>query len=141
MQSHAIACNELHVVPACWLFCCGRLPTWHCACRVSLGRHLLSGDEWSYDVWRANHMQKWTTYRECASLHVAPLHLPVRSAAPPLLLLPAWWWGHRDQLQLGEPDWDYAHFLQQHLADYLVMTQRFMDECFASDGGQQQQQQ
>ena len=60
---------------------------------------------------------------------------------PPLLLLPAWWWGHRDQLQLGEPDWDYAHFLQQHLADYLVMTQRFMDECFASDGGQQQQQQ
>ncbi len=47
------------------------------------------------------------------------------SEHPVLLLL------CRDQLLLDQPDWDFDWFLATHLSDYLVMSQQFMNECFA----------
>jgi hypothetical protein len=37
---------------------------------------------------------------------------------------------------LDQPDWDFQYFMDTHLKQYLVMSQEFMDECFAE---QQQQ--
>jgi hypothetical protein len=47
----------------------------------------------------------------------------------------------RDQLLLDEPDWDFDWFKSTHLKDYLVMSQEFMDEFYAEQEAQQQQQQ
>lgn len=42
----------------------------------------------------------------------------------------------RDQLLVDQPDWDFEWFMATHLSDYLVMSQQFMDECFAEPGQQ-----
>eukprot|EP00878_Enallax_costatus_P031326 GHUV01034252.1.p1 GENE.GHUV01034252.1~~GHUV01034252.1.p1 ORF type:complete len:101 (+),score=46.50 GHUV01034252.1:631-933(+) len=47
---------------------------------------------------------------------------------------------YRDQLLLDQCDWDYQAFVAEHLADYLIMTKEFMEECFPDQQQQQYQQ-
>jgi hypothetical protein len=44
----------------------------------------------------------------------------------------------RDQLLVGQPDWEYGDFMAQHLQAYLRMSAEFMQEFYAQ---QQQRQQ
>jgi hypothetical protein len=79
--------------------------------------------EWSYDEWRTDHLDSWTSKRKCC---------------PCCFRVAAGLCCCRGQLLLDQPDWDYQGFMSKHLSDYLVMSQQFMAEYFAEEGQEQQ---
>lgn len=127
--------------------CVPRLLFAACACALHCHpRHLLDG-EWSYDEWRTSHLDAWVA--KCKSLLLL-LCLPcccllscawscvlVVVCICVLVVVCVCVCVHRDQLLLDQPDWDFDAFMSAHLADYLIMSQEFMDEYWAE---QQQQQ-